>query len=222
MGRVDSHLPSDNRIFLKMKFVHELVLSMIGWTFAAVLAGHAHAQGEVNPQFQVEKTDQKPRPVMDAESSPAWRAAWDWSSTSRPAGSRSVHHAWAGRLLLSHRDPAQRGQPRPRTPTTSGSAGRASSGSKFGLPSRGPDRMGVAGGCVRRSRIRSIPGSEEGVQQGDLVPEMHWLGDLVGVGALPACPRQPGGDRRRALGGPMVAPDGPEPRRSPRSVPVRG
>src|ERR1700752_3737545 len=51
-----------------MKLVNRLGLPLLGWAFTALLAGHVPAQQvETNPQFQVEKTDRKPGPVMDAE-----------------------------------------------------------------------------------------------------------------------------------------------------------
>jgi hypothetical protein len=51
-----------------MKRVSQRGLRLLGWAFTAALAVHAPAQQvETNPQFQVEKTDRKPGPVMDAE-----------------------------------------------------------------------------------------------------------------------------------------------------------
>ncbi len=48
--------------------LNRLTLPIFGWALTAVLAGNALAQVvETNPQFQVEKTDRKPGPVMDAE-----------------------------------------------------------------------------------------------------------------------------------------------------------
>jgi hypothetical protein len=63
-----------------MQFVNRagLLLLVLGWALTAVLSSHVPAQVvETNPQFQVEKTDRKPGPVMSAETIRAGLARHD-------------------------------------------------------------------------------------------------------------------------------------------------
>jgi hypothetical protein len=174
-----------------MTILNQPRLAFLGWAFTTAFAVSAPAQVvETNPQFQVVKTDRKPRPVMDAETIRAGLKSRDRALYIKAGWIRDPYITLGpdDDYYLTGTQPSENDPREAEDPYNIG-LGKASIVGEQVRLYRSRDLIGWESLGVRYTLEDSLHLREERKKPASRViwaPEVHWLGDRW---ALVHCPR---------------------------------